>query len=817
MVIISPGNIWSYVDYDDRSASPLRNILNLEFKIEVPGAKYLYAFKSGEWDGHARLWEMEGKGFKLRTGLVPKLISMLERGGVPWQPGTDQRNLPRGHQFLQTKVPLYDYQFAAVKAAFQNTQTGFGWWPRGVLEMATGCVDADTEYLSPTGWCRIADYEPEGLVAQYNEDSSISFMRPEKYIKVPCSEFWEIKTKYGLNQRLSDEHQIVYKSTKRGKNLLKISAAEMIDRHHKNKWGFKCHFITTFNGLRTPPRGIDLTDNHLRLQVAVIADGSFDPRVSTKRAVLRLKKQRKKDRLERLLFASSIPFKKQKCSSAVGFDVYTFNAPMRCKEFGPSFWAATNEQLEVIRNEVLYWDGNCKNEFYTSNETTADFIQYAFTAGGKRVSQNWQHRIREGRKDSLECKLQISDRALVTMINSRKKLNISKVASTDGFKYCFTVPSGMLLLRRNHRIFVTGNSGKTETAVAMYQMNPVSTFFLVHRKDLLIQAKKRFEKYGHSPGVIGGGEFNPIAGLNIATLQTLKKIFDKPDDTRAFSLAALLINCEQVFIDEAHLLSSSLEKGNEFMGVADRFDVPFKWGLTATPFMRSSYDNLLLEGATGSSLYTINAKTLIDMGRLTPPIVTMKHVPGKMEVSMDWKKAKSNKARSAHWRDVEMKGIKFNEVRTDLIIEEIKAGPYPLLTLVKTVEQAEFIKKLYRVKYGKDLQFLSGKDKATVRRDAAQALQDGTLDTLLTTTIFDEGVDIPNLRKVILASGGKSAVKTIQRVGRALRKADGKTSAMIIDFKDGHHPMLERHAKARKKIYDEQEFKVITEPARGDS
>lgn len=35
--------------------------------------------------------------------------------------------------------------------------------------------------------------------------------------------------------------------------------------------------------------------------------------------------------------------------------------------------------------------------------------------------------------------------------------------TSDGYEYCFTVPSGMLILRRNGRIFITGNSGKTTT------------------------------------------------------------------------------------------------------------------------------------------------------------------------------------------------------------------------------------------------------------------------------------------------------------------------------------------------------------------
>lgn len=42
---------------------------------------------------------------------------------------------------------------------------------------------------------------------------------------------------------------------------------------------------------------------------------------------------------------------------------------------------------------------------------------------------------------------------------------VSHEPSTDGFKYCFMVPSTFLLLRRNGCIFATGNTGKTKSAM----------------------------------------------------------------------------------------------------------------------------------------------------------------------------------------------------------------------------------------------------------------------------------------------------------------------------------------------------------------
>ena len=79
---------------------------------------------------------------------------------------------------------------------------------------------------------------------------------------------------------------------------------------------------------------------------------------------------------------------------------------------------------------------------------------------------------------------------------------------------------------------------------------------------------------------------------------------------------------------------------------------------------------------------------------------------------------------------------------------------------------------------------------------------------MIATTIFDEGVDIPELQKVVLCSGGKSQVKLLQRLGRGVRKAPGKKVVEIVDCADTHHPLLRKHALERKKLFKREGFNV---------
>ena len=103
---------------------------------------------------------------------------------------------------------------------------------------------------------------------------------------------------------------------------------------------------------------------------------------------------------------------------------------------------------------------------------------------------------------------------------------------------------------------------------------------------------------------------------------------------------------------------------------------------------------------------------------------------------------------------------------------------------------------------------LSGKDSSDTREEAKQRLEDGEINCIVASTIFDIGVDLPSLSGLIIAGGGKSSVRACQRIGRVIRKHSGKEYSAVIDFQD-QAPFLKTHSKIRHKIYaSEEEFDV---------
>lgn len=329
-----------------------------------------------------------------------------------------------------------------------------------------GCVSADTEFLTPTGWKRIDQYRPGDLVAQFHPtERDIEFVKPIEYVKRPCKSMIAIAPARGTSQRLSHEHRVLY-YRKDGSHGVCSAAEYMNELHQVGPNHFDRKFCTTFSV--RGKAGLSWSDAALRLMVAVIADGHFG---STNAAcVIRLKKARKIERLRRLLAQAAVPYVERTCGGQPDFQVFRFEAPWHEKEFGPEWWAASQAQLEVIAEELPHWDSSTDKRgsggvrFSSFVSASADFAQYAFAASKKTASLNINYRDRtdEGRGKTIEYCVHASQKRFA---GPGRKTSVYEVPNLEGFKYCFEVPSTFLLLRHNGCIFATGNTGKTAVRI----------------------------------------------------------------------------------------------------------------------------------------------------------------------------------------------------------------------------------------------------------------------------------------------------------------------------------------------------------------
>lgn len=390
------------------------------------------------------------------------------------------------YRTLGNGIELTDEQLTAVE--------NFKKYNFSIIEASAGCVDKDTEYFNGFEWKKICDYQDGEEILQFDiNNNTATLAKPIRYIKQPCDKMYHFETKYGIDQTLSPEHIVLFDYiSKNGKHkYITMTAEELkVAQESKNfKSNYKFPTVFNYNG-----SGIGLTDNEIKIMCAVICDGSFyyynkencSHRPSYTKCRFHIKKDRKKEALRQLFTESNIWWE-EKPSKAEGYSDFYIEAPKREKEFLPYWYNCNHHQLEIICENILQWDGytnqtdkgKTRKGFTTTSKLTADFIQFAFTSCGYRTTigiddRRGKSHIANGKKyeyKSVAYNLHFSDRTLPTLATVHDRhttpTKIEEVIPVDGYKYCFEMPSEYLVLRRNNKIFITHNCGKSTAAKAI--------------------------------------------------------------------------------------------------------------------------------------------------------------------------------------------------------------------------------------------------------------------------------------------------------------------------------------------------------------
>ena len=358
-------------------------------------------------------------------------------------------------------------------------------------------------------------------------------------------------------------------------------------------------------------------------------------------------------------------------------------------------------------------------------------------------------------------------------------------------------------------------SGKTLLAAGAIKIavekRQLRILFLTHLVELLHQTAKVIEKTtGIKPDIIGDGHktFN-LSPVSVGTVQTLHRglcgLKDKsvpkgkpikyivPPDPE---FKRFLEGVDFLIVDEAHRGDARM-----FQEVCDACrNTYYRMGLTATPLMKGDIPDAKLVGITGPLIANITIQDLIDRGLLAQPVVKLIRVkepalPKRMK-----------------WQAAYTKGIVRNTYRNGLIVEEtlalVKAG-LQVLVLVTQLDHGDILWKQFarhcRCAY------INGKDESEVRQAAIEGVKKGKIQVLISSTILDEGVDMPSIGAVILAGGQKSPIRVYQRIGRGMRpKGDEQNMVFVVDFLDLTQRHLAMHTLERYKlIKGEPSFKIV--------
>lgn len=335
-------------------------------------------------------------------------------------------------------------------------------------------------------------------------------------------------------------------------------------------------------------------------------------------------------------------------------------------------------------------------------------------------------------------------------------------------------------------VAIATNGGKTEIACLVTAALRQPTLFMVPGKELLYQTAERFRTRLRldtgACGTIGDGSWSPGSWVTVATVQTLFQGLAKP------RVQDFLKRTQMVFADECHHVGS-----DSWYQVLRACPAYFRYGLSGTPLKRTDGADLRLVGATGPVIAEIRNKDLIERGISNPVEIQFLKIT-EPEIP-----------RGVEYADAYKIGIVENPYRNKAfckLAEQFVAEGRMIMILVREIDHGLRLDKgLWTYCKFTPHQFISGKESSDIRRKALSDFRKGDLPIIIATSILDEGVDIPNIDVLMLAGSGKSSIKTLQRVGRGLRRGGTAGKLIVVDTADFQNNYLLKHSLQRMEDY----------------
>ncbi|KAJ2551727.1 DEAD DEAH box helicase [Coemansia sp. RSA 1878] len=301
--------------------------------------------------------------------------------------------------------------------------------------------------------------------------------------------------------------------------------------------------------------------------------------------------------------------------------------------------------------------------------------------------------------------------------------------------------------------------GRTELAT--------KTLVLAHREELLAQAARQIQRA--SPHLVveidqGSRVANPAADVVVASVPTLGREHSERlqrYDPRRFKC---------IIIDEAHHAAAET-----YMRILDYFkDKVFVWGCSAT---LQRHDGLGLTRAFDKIVYEKRFVEMIREGWLSRlrvlTVRTKSHLDSVRSYAGDFSTSSLSAAVNVQERNLAVVQA----------YKSLAADRRSVLVFAVDVAHARDLAELF-THYGTQAKCVLGSTRMAEREQILHEFRTGTLPVVVNCGILTEGTDIPNIDCVIMARPTRSAVLFQQMLGRGMRKHEGKTDCLVVDFVD---------------------------------
>ena len=321
-------------------------------------------------------------------------------------------------------------------------------------------------------------------------------------------------------------------------------------------------------------------------------------------------------------------------------------------------------------------------------------------------------------------------------------------------------------------------SGKTVIALKVIADRQQPTLIIVHRKQLAEQWLERIETFlgipKHQIGKIGQGKNKSGEQITVATIQSLTKELEKPENRE------LVNSFGTIILDECHHIPAET-----FRTTLSKFNSYYLYGLTATPF-RKYNDGKIIFIHLGEIISEIK---LADIPDAKQPKVIIQNT--ELDVPFN---SKTDRFETLS------KILAHDSSRNKLVLKDIKKELDSGNKAVIITERKEHIDTLNQyLKQFYETITLSGEDSESNRKLKWKTVKEGNFQALITTgQFFGEGTDIQDVHCLFLVYPFSFEGKLIQYIGRVQRSEIAPT---IYDYRDIKIDYLNRLFLRRNTYY----------------
>ncbi|AWR98205.1 DEAD/DEAH box helicase [Acidianus sulfidivorans JP7] len=342
--------------------------------------------------------------------------------------------------------------------------------------------------------------------------------------------------------------------------------------------------------------------------------------------------------------------------------------------------------------------------------------------------------------------------------------------------------------KRGVIVLPTG-AGKTLVALKAISKLKVSTLVIVPTIDLInqwysaINSHLRFQS-----GRVGGG-YDEIKGITVMTYDSAYSRVEEIGNKFYF-----------VIFDEVHHLPSE-----GYSQIAEMLIAPYRLGLTATP-ERQDGKHILLPKLVGPIVYSISASELSGqyLAEFEIKKIYVELTDNEKQLYLMYRKQLENflnkakirldslysfhkllrlagrdpKAREAllAWHNAVNIAVN-SESKIEKLRELLnKFQNEKIIIFTRDVEMA------YRVSKEFLIPVVTYKTQKDERNEILRKFKEGKYRVIVTSSVFDEGVDVPDASIGIILGGYGTSRQMLQRLGRILRKDDNKNKALLIEI-----------------------------------